>query len=179
MPTTRYNSAAMALHWLTAIIIIAFLIFGENMVESSHGGTAFTRTIHVTLGSLVLLLTLARIGLHMVVHPPAHPPGMKHWEVKLSRLAHAGLYALMVALPLSGWFAASEAAAEDGLAFTYPGGVSLPLPPYSDITEWLGEGHEIASKLMIVLLALHVLAALKHQFIDRDNILARIVPGMR
>jgi cytochrome b561 len=179
MIQSRYSAVAMALHWITALIIIAFLIFGENMIDDENGGTDFTRSLHVSLGLLVLVLTLIRLFWRFANPPPALPATMKGWEMKLSKVSHAVFYLLMLALPLTGWLAASAVSVEDNIIFTLLGGIILPLAAVPELGELLPEAHILAGNVMIALLALHILAALKHQFIDKDNLLARIVPGMR
>ena len=179
MIRSRYSAVAMALHWITALIIIAFLVFGESIIEADHGGTDFTRALHVSLGLLVLVLTLVRLLWRVANPPPALPATMKGWEVTTSKISHAVFYLLMLALPLSGWLAASAVSAENNIIFTVLGGMILPLAAVANLGELLPEAHSLAGNVMIALLALHVLAALKHQFIDKDNLLARIVPGMR
>ena len=172
----RYTTTAIALHWATAIAIVVLLLFGEDMVKIRAGATDFTRSIHAGLGMLVLALTAIRLGWRLANPPPPLPPGGKAWEVKLSKLTHGIFYALMLFLPLSGWLAASALFFERNISFSVAGLFGLPVIPVPDLGEFYEAIHSLAGDAMWVLLALHVLAALKHQFIDKDNLLARMRP---
>lgn len=166
MQTTRYSTIAMLLHWLTAAVILGLLIFGEDMVSPREGATDFSRMLHVSLGSLVLLLTLARLLWRLASPPPALPANMQGWEVKLSKAVHHLFYVLLIFLPLSGWLAASALNAEHGTQFSLAGLMALPMLPLPDLGEFYEEVHGLAGNLIWALFGLHVLGALKHQFLD-------------
>jgi cytochrome b561 len=101
---------------------------------------------------------------------------MPAWQVTASHALHALFYALMIGMPLSGMLALSAYGAErlNPEAVSFFKLFSLYLMP--NLGEWTGEMHELASKLMQILLIVHVAAALKHQFWDKDGLLKRMSP---
>lgn len=176
---TRYGTVAMTLHWLIALAIIGMLTVGKYMVDLPNTGpNKFALyQLHKSFGITVLVLTLVRIGWR-VVHPvPALPPGMPAWQRFGAHFSHYGLYALMLAIPLSGWAAVS--ASTLGIPTLLFGAVelpSLPIAPDRDTHEFFEGAHELLGDLMIALLILHVVAALKHHFVDKDTVLRRMLP---
>lgn len=177
----RYTRVAILIHWVSAALLIFMLIFGEELMEAGDeggetlGGT-FGPSLHVSIGALILGLSLFRI-LWRLTHPaPALPATMKPYERLLSRLAHGAFYVLLIAIPLTGWLAFGGFVAEEpAMAATRLfGAFPVPQSPFS-----LGGAkdlHELGTNLMIALTALHLLATIKHQFIDRDRIMSRMLP---
>ena len=170
----RYDAVARTLHWLVAALAFSQLAMGKFAeVEPGEEGSLFI--VHSGLGLLVLLLMLARLGWrlsHVVPPPPAPAP---RWQNLVARLNHLAFYVLLIALPLSGWLLASaegEAASFFGL-FEVP---ALPVPGGEDSEDGIEEAHEVLGNVLLALAALHVLAALKHHFIDRDDVLRRMLP---
>lgn len=173
---TRYDAVAMSLHWLIAGLLIFMLFFGEELMEAEDGGGAFAPSLHVSIGSAILVLSIFRLAWRLFNPPPAYPAGMASWERMAAKATHVLFYVLMIGIPLTGWLATpkflSEEEAVAGLtlfgAFPLPGAPSLGLP--------MKGLHELGSNVGIVLLALHVLAALKHHFFNRDDTLRRMLP---
>jgi cytochrome b561 len=181
--TTRYSTVAIVLHWLTAALILYMLIFGEDLIRRQDGAPIsaldWGPTAHASWGIVVLLLTLVRLFWRMGHQPPSLPTTMKSWEVTLSRITHGIFYVLMLGTPILGLFAFSaytthHAGAETASFFKLFNVNFLP-----NIGEWTMGLHGLATKLIWAFLALHVLAGLKHQFVDRDNILSRMWFGKR
>lgn len=176
----RYHPVAMALHWLIAISIIFMIVLGLTMEDITPISTRFVWfQIHKSLGLTILLLSVARLAWRLSHAAPALPSHMSRFEKLAATGAHWALYALMFAIPLSGWLLVSAAAKYPTVffgLFTVP---HLPLPDMDPklIRGAAGETHEIlAIYVAIPLIALHVLAALKHQFIDKDNLFVRMLP---
>lgn len=172
---TKYDTVAMGLHWLIAMLVIFMLIFGEDLIRGKDGDT-LAPSLHVSIGVSILVLSILRLVWRLMNPPPAYPASMAPWEKTASKALAVVFYALLIGIPLTGWLAMpkfiSEEAAMAGIrafgAFPLPTAPSLGLPMKSV--------HAIGSNLMIALLALHVLAALKHHFINRDEILRRMLP---
>lgn len=177
----QYTRVASALHWLMALLIIPMVLFGEEMMEiEREAGEAaealFKPSIHVTIGVSILMLSLIRLAWRIANPPPPYPPQMKTWEVALAKATVVLFYALMLGLPFSGWFAlASEIAEHPELAqisifgiFQMPIAPSLGLPAEAI--------HGLGSKIAMALIALHVLAALKHQLMDDVDSFGRMRP---
>ena len=176
--TLHYTRTAKAIHWLTALMILGLLGLGFYMADLPLSPQKLKLySWHKWAGVTVFLLTIARLGWRITHQPPAMP-----WQMsKLQRLAaHAGhlaLYALLVAIPLSGWLMSSA----KGFQTVWFGVLPIPdlIPKDKAIGDALQELHEGLNVLLIVLLLVHVAAALKHHFIDKDDVLTRMLPAHR
>ena len=177
----HYTRVAVALHWIIALLMIPMVLFGEEMmeIEREAGGAAetlFKPSLHVTLGVTILILSVARLVWRIANPPPAYPSQMKSWEVTLAKLTVVLFYALMLGLPFSGWFAlAGEIARHPEMAqisvfgfFHMPVAPSLGLPARAM--------HGLGSNIAMALIGLHILAALKHQFMDDVDSFGRMRP---
>lgn len=187
---SRYTSVAIVLHWTTALLVIAMVPMGWWMVdainEPASQQTAYQAfQLHKSIGFAILALTLARLAWRLTHPTPALPSGMRWWEVFLARATHVCFYGILVALPLTGWIYVSTgwAAALDrplSVATSWFGLFTVPHLPgiegQRDVAFGAIGAHELLVWAGIVLLALHVGAALKHQFIDRDGVLAQMIP---
>ncbi len=174
-PRNRYSIVSLVFHWGLALLILAqiLLITAHDATEGPIS-REFVQ-IHKSLGLAILVLTLARIGWRLANPAIPLPGGMATWEKLAARATHVLFYLLLIGLPLTGWAASSAGGREIewfGL-FQWP---SLPVPQERDLSRSLMGLHRLAVKALYVLLALHVLAALKHQFINRDNVLHRMIP---
>ena len=176
----------MSLHWLIAIAIIMLLVMGKVMMEIPRGDPAkFTiMQLHKSLGLTVLVLTLLRILWRLTHAVPALPAKMKAWERLTANATHFIFYFMMVAIPLSGWAIASTSTS--GVPTLWFGLFEVPnLPglqgtPDQHELHLQAEGtHELLGNLTILLLLLHIGAALKHHFWDRDDVLKRMLPFVR
>lgn len=174
---TRYNTVSIILHWLLALLILFLLFPGEELIEVERGQSAadWGPTAHASLGMLVLLLSLVRILWRLMHKAPPLSAAMPVWQVKATAAIHGLLYLLMLAIPLTGWLALAPWGAERLDANTISFFKLLPLNVMPDLGEWTAEVHEIAGKLAQILIAIHVLAALKHQFIDKDGLMRRMM----
>ncbi|RYG07092.1 MAG: cytochrome b [Caulobacteraceae bacterium] len=174
-PRNRYSVTSMVLHWLIAVLVIAqiLLIMAHDATDGSLS-RAFVQ-IHKSVGLSILLLTLVRIGWRIANPAIPLPTTMKRWEKGLARTSHVLFYVALIVLPLTGW-AASSAAGREIVWFGLFDWPLLPVGGGRDMARTLMEIHEIAVKGLYVLLFLHVAGALKHQFIDRDNVLHRMIP---
>lgn len=184
MPTQRrYARIAVVLHWLIALAIIANIIGGltldwflDNADPAMKAQGLVNIALHKSLGLTIILLTVVRLAWRLANPPPALPAHMTRLERRLARSSHAAFYLLMFALPLSGWALASTGRAP----IRWFGALDVPhLPVAASQRGLLGEGHELLGWTMVALLALHILAALKHQIFDRDEVMASMVPFVR
>ncbi|NJC34112.1 cytochrome b561 [Sphingomonas jejuensis] len=175
--TERYNMVAVVLHWLIAALLLWQIWLGFNRSE----GNAFDW--HKTIGILILVLSVARLVWRLVNPPPSLSGEVAGWERFAAGLNHALFYVVLIGLPLTGWAAVStgRAAREGATSTSMVGGLDLPLLP---LGQGLHDPAESAHVLMVwmtfVLLAIHVAAALKHQFVDRTAAANRMPPfGVR
>lgn len=172
-PVTRYTTTAIHLHWLIALALIGTFSLGLYMHElplSPHKLKLYSW--HKWAGVSIFLLVLVRLAWRLGHRPPELPATMPAWQRQASTVVHGLLYVLMVAVPLSGWLMSSA----KGFQTVWFG--VLPLPDLVAKDEPLGEAFEAAHKLlnlsMATLVLAHVAAALKHHFIDRDDVLRRM-----
>jgi cytochrome b561 len=173
---TRYSTPAIVLHWLIALLIVGTFTLG--MVMTDMHGLSPTKlkyyAWHKWAGVSVLLLAALRLLWRLFRAPPPYPDSMRPWEKSLAHWTHLALYGLMFAVPVSGYLYTTAA----GVPVVYFGLFQLPVL-FAKAPEWKEplEGlHYWLNMLMAALVAGHVLAALKHQFLDRDGVLRRMLP---
>jgi len=171
----RYGLVAQSLHWLTAIGLVGSFVLGLIMVELSFSPLQLKMySWHKWLGICLWLLVLVRLTWRLWHRPPPLPASTPPWQHRAAQLTHGGLYALLVLIPLSGWVMSSAQGFQTVLF-----GV-LPVPDAVGKDEALGENlatlHFILNKTLLALILLHIAAALKHHFIDRDGLLWRMLP---
>lgn len=180
---TRYGAVAVTLHWLIAIGIIGMLILGKYMqaLPDTDASKFDLFQLHKSFGISILALSVLRLLWRLVNKVPALPAHMGRWERFAAHTSHFLLYVLMVGIPLSGWALASSSPL--GIPTLWFGQFEVPHLPglqgYADqhaVEHQAHEVHEWLGNLMIVLLLIHVGAALKHHFWDRDDVLIRILP---
>lgn len=176
----RYSRGAIILHWLIAVLIM--LNFAAAWVAEDMPKPEKMQIMgnHKAIGLTILALTVLRIVWRLTRKPPPLVDTLKAWEAALSRVVHAGLYFLMLALPLSGWAMVSGFSKGEGISWF--GLVTAPALPVGYDKPTVGmfhEMHEISANLMIALFVLHVLAALKHHMIDKDGTMRRMVPWLK
>jgi cytochrome b561 len=173
-----WNRGARSLHWLMALLILLQSAVGWIAHEMPRSPLKIdVMTGHKSLGITLLLLVFIRL-LWRWRHPgPPVPEGSKFWEVWAARLSHAALYSLMLALPLSGWLAASTSIVPWKLWWV------VPWPTIATANEHLheiaGEVHEALVWCLTAVLIVHVAAALWHHFVKRDTVLVRMLRGQR
>lgn len=173
----RYPSAIIILHWVMALAIIAMLASGLLMTDLADKTWQFQLyQWHKSLGVLVLLAVAARLGLRLLTKLPAVPDLFKPWEKLAAKAGHWALYALMVAMPLSGW--AMVSASVYGLPTIVFGWFEWPhLPNLTGITglnELAEDVHGALAWVLMALIALHIGAAIKHYWCDKTNLLRRL-----
>ncbi|WP_427451696.1 cytochrome b [Litorimonas sp. WD9-15] len=176
-----YSRVAIAFHWAIALLIIGLVLFGWLMTHEWMPNRFAIYQWHKSFGILVLVLSLGRLIWRFMNPPPALPDGMKGWETVAAKITHIGFYVLMIGMPLLGWamISASRLPIENELFYLIPL-PDLPGISASDAVEARFKLlHEIGAKLIIVLFVLHVGGALKHHFISKDNVLARMIPALR
>lgn len=174
-PPDRYSTVSLALHWGVALLVL--MQIGLIMAHDATEGPMSREfvAVHKANGLSILVLTLIRLvwrARHPAMPLPTATPG---WQRRFARVTHVLFYVSLIILPLAGW-AASSAAERPipwfGL-FDWP---LLPLPSSRDLAGALMDVHTNGVKLLYVLMLLHVAGALKHHFVDRDNVLRRMIP---
>ncbi|MEM8785415.1 MAG: cytochrome b [Pseudomonadota bacterium] len=172
----EWGAVAKLLHWTIALLIVGLAAAGLFMVRLDASPQKFEiYALHKATGIVVLGLMALRLVWRFVNPTPALPTDMTGLERFLAHATHWALYAIALALPLSGWIMSSAA----DFPVSMYGWVTLPdlVGPDEDLTELAGTVHEILSKILIGLFVLHVLAALKHHYVETDTTLLRMLPG--
>ena len=173
----RWSSSTIALHWLSALLIFALLGLGWFMV---HGDLAASTKfdlyqLHKSLGFLSLALVLLRLVARLAGATPQAPAAMPRWERRAARANHVAFYALLLVAALSGWLLASASIIPIPTRFFDLFVIPNLVGPDPALLAGMRFLHYLVSRLLIGLLFLHVVAALKHHYIDRDDVFLRMV----
>jgi len=193
--TTSYTKTAIFLHWLIAICIFGMFALGWYMsdlpkeapkqmafdlfdwgiytwqLSEEASPRTFYFNLHKSLGVTIFALILIRILWRVTHKPPALLASYKVWERKLATGAHHLLYVLMVALPLSGIIMATYSK----YGIKWFGSEFIKGLDNTPMRELFKEAHEIIGVIILLVLALHILGALKHKFFDKDDTLKRML----
>lgn len=176
--TGNYAPAIIAIHWLTVLVIAG--AFAAIEIKGYYPKGSDTRALltatHMSLGILVLLLTIVRLAIRSRNPAPAIIPAPPAWQHAIASLTHLILYAALLAMPLLGWI------------MTSAGGHSIPffglsLPPligeHKELAHTLEEVHEFIGNALYYIIGLHALAALVHHYVHKDNTLTRMLSAAR
>jgi cytochrome b561 len=172
-----YRWPLAGLHWLTLLLIVAAYTIGSLLEDMALSPLKLKLYAwHKWVGISVLFLLPLRLLLR-VSDRFDHAADLLPWEVRASAVVHAALYLLMVVVPVLGWLASSAA----GFQVVWFGVLPLPDLVGKDkaLAEVLKELHGGSVNLLVTLVALHVVAALYHQHVRHDGVLARMVPWLR
>ncbi len=191
MPTSaasRYNVVAMSLHWLIAVLLIANIALAWWFNALTGMAKIPPVQLHKSFGITILLLSLLRLAWRFISPPPPLPATVMGWQRISAGTVYALFYVVMIGMPLSGWALTSAT----GYIKLYPMklyGVipwpaisylsSLPAPAMKKAHDFYAGAHGLLAKLAYVLIVIHVLAALRHLFILRDGVGARMIPFLK
>lgn len=173
----RYNNKVVALHWTIAALVVFQLYLGFTFNDLPRGPERTEWfTWHKTLGATILLLTLIRLSLRLIYPPPPYPEELPRWERLAAVWNHRAFYFVLIVIPLTGLIAVSGRA--EGPTTPLVGGLQLPLiPGISEAGgELSGDLHKWLVYSTILLVVLHVGAALKHQFFVPSRVAGRMPP---
>ncbi len=173
-----YGVVAKTFHWLMAILIIALLIVGLIMADMENSPDKFKLIgLHKEIGITVLFLATLRLGWKVLDVSPLLPSSIGKMAQLGAKAAHLGLYVFMFAMPITGWLMSSAA----GFPVSMFGFFIMPnlVAPDKKFAHDMNELHETLAWILIVLIVLHVIAALLHHFYYKDNILRRMLPNFR
>ncbi len=174
-PSPRHPRIVMLLHWLIAL----FAIVNWRLVEAAeHASKPDKQALmgnHFAIGIIIFILALVMIGCKVTHRSPPLANHLKAWEVALAKVVHLLFLILLIVLPVLGWVAMSSFGRGISMfgLFTWP---ALPVGANPDLAGTLFEIHSMLGKILVILLGLHVLGVLKHQFLDRDGNLYRMLP---
>lgn len=174
MPTRRYDPVTMSLHWMIALAVVAAYAIGLVREELPKGDfRVWLLTLHISIGVLVLALTVVRVGWRMMTPAPTALASTP-MAALAARMAHLALYAAMIAVPLIGLLAAWTKGRVVGLfsAFVIPSPVALD----TALAKTLEDAHGVAAHGFMILAGVHALAAIVHHLVLKDATLARMLP---
>lgn len=174
----RYGAVAILLHWLMAFLIIGLVALGLYMVRLPDVGFNTKKITlilyHKEVGLLVLILFAARLGWRITHVLPLLVAHLPDWQKVAARFVHLSFYALMFALPMTGWLMSSAA----GIPVSFFGLFILPdfLPHDDYLFHRLIDIHKWFGYVLILLIFVHVGAALRHHFVFKDDTLRKMLP---
>ncbi|EAY62780.1 Cytochrome B561, bacterial, partial [Burkholderia cenocepacia PC184] len=172
----RYAHTAIALHWLIALLIICdfALGLGDDRHSRLHADKLKYFSWHKWIGVTVFALAVVRVLWRATHVPPPLPGGTPAWQRAASHGVHMLLYVLMIVIPVTGYLYSSAS----NIPVVYLGIVPLPrlIDPDPALKETFKTLHVSLNYILLALVAMHVLAALKHQLLDRDGLLSRMLP---
>lgn len=173
--TVRYGSLSIGLHWLMFLLFIAVYALVElrEIYPKGSDPREAMKTWHFMIGMLIFWLTWLRLAARAPGSTPDIVPAPPNWQQLLAKLLHLGLYALMIVMPLTGWLLLS--ASGKPIPFF---GLELPalIDENKELAKQLKEVHEVIGTVGYYLIGIHVLAALYHHHLVRDNTLVRMLP---
>jgi cytochrome b561 len=181
VPVEIYSRTARFLHWLTVALIAVqlpvglYMSYRGNVLDVWDKVTGALYNSHKLVGVTILLVVLCRLGYRLIHGAPAHEPTIEPWQRIVSRLNHWGMYVLLICVPVAGYVGISLFPALDifGL-FSLPGVV----PPDKEAAKTAFAVHKLLVVVLVLLISVHVAAAMFHYFIRRDNVLGRMIPRL-
>jgi cytochrome b561 len=180
-PVEIYKRTARVLHWVTVALVAVQLPVGLYMTYRGNTLNVWDKVTgglyngHKVLGVTILLVVLWRLAYRLTRGAPADEPTIEPWQRLASHLNHWGMYILLICAPVAGYIGISLFPALDifGL-FSLPGVVA----PDKEAAKTAFAVHKLLVVLLVLLIAVHVAAALFHYFIRKDNVLGRMIPRL-
>ena len=176
--TARYTPVAISLHWLIALLIFAGWGLGFYMADLPLSPDKLRYfSWHKWMGVTTFVLACFRMGWLATHAVPALPRAMPRWQARVARATHFVLYLFMFVIPLSGWLMSSA----KGVPTVYFG--VLPIPDLIGKDKAIGHilelVHTTLAFSLAALVGLHIAATIKHQFMDHDSLLGRMLPFLK
>lgn len=174
-PLDRWGTVSQAFHWVIVILLLVMAYLGLTMTDlptSAHKASVYA--LHKSIGLTILLLAALRLAWRLYAGRPVDVVGMPRWQHRIASLTHAGLYALLFAIPLSGWVINSTS----GFPLRWFGLVRVPAIAPRDVAlnHLAKETHEVLFWILVATAAVHAAAALYHHLVQHDATLARMLP---
>jgi len=173
MNPATYTRTAIVLHWLIAALVFGMLALGVYMSDLSFSPQKLRLyNYHKWIGVSLFVLMGLRLVWRLTHTPPPLPAQMPRWQQVAAHGLHASLYLILLLIPISGWLMSSA----KGVSTVWFGLLPLPDVVAKDraLGETLAQVHQALNIVLVAMIAAHILAALKHQLIDRDGLLARM-----
>jgi cytochrome b561 len=174
----RYTPTAQTLHWLTALLIVVQFLLARMAVHLPLGVRKLSLLAeHKSVGMTVLVLAVIRVVWRLRHAPPPLPAEMRRVERFLASASHISFYVILFLMPLSGWLMSSAKNYSVSWfgAFTWPNLIE----PNEGAFNFFKALHQLLSNVLIAIACLHIIAALKHHFWNKDGVLAQMLPAFR
>ncbi|MCR6662808.1 MAG: cytochrome b [Luteimonas sp.] len=175
----RWGAISQSLHWIIVVLLLAVAVIGLVMGELPRSPKYFwVYTAHKSIGITILALMLLRLGWRLYAGAPQPVPGTPVWQRRLATGTHWALYAVALAMPISGWLYDSASGLRP---FRWFGLFEMPklVRPHEWIASQAHGAHELLFLLLVALVVLHAGAAIYHHLFLRDETLRRMLPGRR
>ena len=172
----RYGAVAQALHWLIVALVLVQVttaLLAHDMPFGPHKADMLAR--HKSFGMTILMLMVLRLVWRLANSVPPLPAALKSYERGLAHVSHYLLYVLLFAMPLSGWImsVAKNYPVSWFHLFTWPN----PVAPGKQLAESMEDVHLTLAWILGGIVTIHILAALRHHFVLKDNVLRRMLPA--
>ena len=171
-----WGAVARGFHWVIAALILAQFVVGSVAEEMKLTPAKLDLFVwHKSIGVTILALAVLRLLWRLANPPPAMPAGTPRWEQRLAALGHWALYALIFVVPISGWLVS------DASRVPFKAYFVLPMPDLIETSRSLQEAaeevHEVLTMTLLVVVIVHITAALRHHFLLHDDVLRRMLTG--
>ncbi len=179
-PVEIYSRTARGLHWTTVVLLLIqvpvglYMVYRGNALNIWDTLTNVLYSGHKLIGVTILVIVVWRLVYRITRGAPADEPTIEPWQRIVSRLNHWGIYLLLIATPIAGYIGISLFPALDIFGIPLPGVVA----PDKEAAKTAFAVHGVLVLLLVLMIALHVGAALFHYLIRKDNVLGRMVPGL-
>ena len=170
----RYGAVTQLLHWSIVALIIVQFVLADRAGDLRGLAKIAPLAQHKSFGMTILFLALLRLAWRWMNPVPKTPSTLPRWQQLGAHISHYGLYALLFTTPLLGWTMSSAR----NFPVSWFNLFTLPdlVAPNRALYDFLHDAHEVSAKLIFVLAVVHAAAALKHHFVDKDNVLRRMLP---
>lgn len=171
--STTYGSVAKSLHWLIFLLVLFMLVFGYFMGDFPKEYKPLVYNIHKLIGLIILFLMILRISWRLFNPKPHSLTNTRNWERYAERLVHFLLYLGLIIMPFSGWIGSVAAGKAPHLGQI---NFDLPVAANKELSGFAFDIHDNLAIILIILISMHVLAALYHHFFKKDDVLRRMMP---
>jgi cytochrome b561 len=170
---SSYGAVTKLLHWLIAVLVLMMLAVGFFMDDLPKEYKGVVYNLHKLTGLTVLFLMLVSIVWSFFNVRPEHPHGMPRWQHYVSRIVQILLSICLIAMPLVGWIGSSSANKAPHIGDLV---LKLPISENKELIEQMFDIHETLAIVILILVSVHMLAALYHHYIVKDDVLRRMLP---
>ena len=172
----KYSRIAIAFHWIIAILIVANVALASISEDLPRAARATYMDPHKAIGISILFLSVLRLLWRLGHKPPPMPNAIVGWQAAVGKTVHALFYFLIIAVPVTGWLMVGARPGAPPMDFFGLFTIDLPLADSKNLSSLGRDGHEILTKPLVILIFLHIIGALKHQFADRLRFIQRMWP---